>query len=149
MKRMQQGFTLIELMIVVAIIGILAAIALPAYKDYTVRAKMTEVVLAASSAKTGASEFYQGNLAFVDNAASVGVVDQTSKYVASVTWTSTAATDGEIIITTRGFNDPDIDAKTVSLLGVGDPANGKVQWTCRPGVTDPVPVQYMPSSCKG
>src|SRR5712692_11582503 len=59
MKRIQQGFTLIELMIVVAIIGILAAVALPAYQDYTVRAKMSEVVLAASSCRTTISEVWQ------------------------------------------------------------------------------------------
>ena len=59
MKRMQQGFTLIELMIVVAIIGILAAVALPAYQDYTKRAKMSEVVLAASACRTSITEIYQ------------------------------------------------------------------------------------------
>ena len=59
MKRVQQGFTLIELMIVVAIIGILAAIALPAYQDYTVRAKVSEVMLAASGMKTDIAEFFQ------------------------------------------------------------------------------------------
>src|SRR3977135_2377438 len=59
MKRIQQGFTLIELMIVVAIIGILAAVALPAYQDYTVRAKMSEVMLAASACRTSITELYQ------------------------------------------------------------------------------------------
>ncbi len=59
MKKMQQGFTLIELMIVVAIIGILAAVALPAYQDYTVRARMSEVLLAASSCRTTVTESYQ------------------------------------------------------------------------------------------
>ena len=59
MKRVQQGFTLIELMIVVAIIGILAAIALPAYQDYTVRAKVSEMMLAASGMKTDIAEYFQ------------------------------------------------------------------------------------------
>ena len=59
MKTIQKGFTLIELMIVVAIIGILAAVALPAYQDYTVRAKVSEVMLAASSAKVPVAEFFQ------------------------------------------------------------------------------------------
>ena len=62
MKRVQQGFTLIELMIVVAIIGILAAIALPAYQDYTIRAKVSEVVLAASNPKTNVAEFFQSRV---------------------------------------------------------------------------------------
>ena len=59
MKRLQQGFTLIELMIVVAIIGILAAVALPAYQDYTVRAKMSEILLAMSACRTSITEVYQ------------------------------------------------------------------------------------------
>ncbi len=59
MKSLQKGFTLIELMIVVAIIGILAAVALPAYQDYTIRAKMSEVLLAASACRTSITEIYQ------------------------------------------------------------------------------------------
>ncbi|MEP6657907.1 MAG: prepilin-type N-terminal cleavage/methylation domain-containing protein, partial [Betaproteobacteria bacterium] len=81
MKRVQQGFTLIELMIVVAIIGILAAIALPAYKDYTVRAKVSEVILAASSAKNAVAESAQINSVMP---ATLSVAGEASKYVASV-----------------------------------------------------------------
>nr|WP_149426541.1 pilin [Oryzomicrobium terrae] len=148
MKKAHSGFTLIELMIVVAIIGILAAVALPAYKDYTVRAKMSEVVLAASSAKTAASEYYQDKLKFVNNGTSVGVVSQSSKYVNSITWNSTGDTNGQIIVTAQGFNDTAIDTKTLALVGTGDPTNGKVTWVCQPGTTNPIPRNYLPSSCK-
>src|ERR1051325_10917025 len=83
MKHIQQGFTLIELMIVVAIIGILAAVALPAYQDYTVRAKMSEVMLAASSCRTSISEIYQSG-GSAPGAGNWGCETVTSKYVSSV-----------------------------------------------------------------
>ena len=85
MKRVQQGFTLIELMIVVAIIGILAAIALPAYQDYTVRAKVSEIMLAASGQKTSVSEFFQTRLQ-MPATASIGTVTQNSAYVSTVAY---------------------------------------------------------------
>ena len=100
MKRTQTGFTLIELMIVVAIIGILAAVALPAYKDYTVKAKMAEVVLAASQCRTTVAEVYQTAPAGTKPGANnwgCGEGTSSTKYVASVATTD----DGVIVITTR------------------------------------------------
>jgi type IV pilus assembly protein PilA len=91
MKRtMQKGFTLIELMIVVAIIGILAAVALPAYQDYTVRAKVSEAVIAGSSVKAGASEAFQtdsvaGLTAFATAFNSAAASTKTSKFVSAMT----------------------------------------------------------------
>ena len=89
MKKYQQGFTLIELMIVVAIIGILAAIAIPAYQDYTVRSKVSEAVVAASAAKAAVSEFAVSQNALPTTAAAAGFsTNINSKYVNSVTWDS-------------------------------------------------------------
>jgi len=95
MKHVQKGFTLIELMIVVAIIGILAAVALPAYQDYTVRAKVSEIILAASAQRTNVSEFFQTN-GRMPASASIGNVTQTSKYVDTIDYAQVDATNATI-----------------------------------------------------
>ena len=148
MKRVQQGFTLIELMIVVAIIGILAAVALPAYQDYTVRAKVSEVILAASAGRTTISEFYGTAGHMPANATSAAIETSGSKYVASVAYATTGDDDATITATAQnvGGSTP---SGTVTLTGVGTPATGKVEWTCGPGTTGtPMDRKYLPSSCK-
>ena len=157
MSKMQKGFTLIELMIVVAIIGILAAIALPAYQDYTKRAKMSEVILAASACRTTVSEVYQsGNSASGPTANNWGCENTTgsaSKYVATVQ----TDVNGVITVTTRGFNDATIDNRTVILtplnaagtaltvasIGATSPA----QWKCGP-VAGGIPTKFLPATCR-
>lgn len=138
MKKMQQGFTLIELMIVVAIIGILAAIALPAYQDYTVRAKVSEVILAASSGKVPVAEFFQTK-GVLPNSASVVLTVQTSQYVTGLVWNGTAVTatttDAAIGATGGGG--------TITMTPT-DAGNGVLNWTC--GGT--IPKKYRPASCK-
>ncbi|MDP1887820.1 pilin [Polaromonas sp.] len=145
MKRsMQKGFTLIELMIVVAIIGILAAVALPAYQDYTLRAKMSEVVLAASACRTSVTETYQTN-----NAASLPTAGNwgcevsgtgATKYVKLVSTNNM----GSVQVTARGTGNAGIDDKTMVLTPVV--VTGVITgWLCGAGT---LTEKYLPGSCR-
>ena len=135
MKRsIQKGFTLIELMIVVAIIGILAAVALPAYQDYTVRAKVSELILAASSAKTSVAESANA-LSAMPNTLSLTVNSQSSKYVSDVIYTTG-------VITVRATTaDSNISGGNITMTGTYQ--NGQVIWVCSGSVQS----KYRPASC--
>jgi type IV pilus assembly protein PilA len=142
MRSIQKGFTLIELMIVVAIIGILAAVALPAYQDYTVRAKTSEVVLAASGGKTAVAEAYQTLGHMPANATSAGVGTQTSPYVSDVAYSYTSATKS-LITATAGVKEPKISGSTVILTGSAG-TDGVVSWVC----TGTITAKYLPANCR-
>ena len=154
-KQLQQGFTLIELMIVVAIIGILAAVALPAYQDYTVRAKMSEVILAMSACRTSITEVYQSG-GSAPTANSWGCEQGTaSKYVNAVTTSS----DGAVTATVQGISSS-VDTSVVTLVPLANSnttatwaansGSGLFGWRCGVGGDGTtVNPKYLPGSCRG
>ncbi|RMH85302.1 prepilin-type N-terminal cleavage/methylation domain-containing protein [Pseudomonas sp. AOB-7] len=145
MKKVQQGFTLIELMIVVAIIGILAAIAIPAYQDYTIRAQVTEGMSLASGVRTAVSEVYQSTGSFPTGNGSAGVAAATAingNYVESVTVASTGTNTGTITALFSSGANPAITGQNLVLTGSG--SAGSVTWDCAGSVD----AKYRPSSCR-
>jgi type IV pilus assembly protein PilA len=146
MKKVQQGFTLIELMIVVAIIGILAAVAVPAYQDYTVRAKMAEGLSLASSAKTAVAEYFAGKGTLPTTNVMAGLPAAASINGNAIRQVTVGA-NGVITITTVGTASglpAAAAAKTFTLTPAT--AAGRVKWTCASG--GGVPAKYLPSECR-
>ena len=168
MNTAQKGFTLIELMIVIAIIGILAAIALPAYQDYTARAKVSEVVLAASTCRTAITEASQTG--FRTNPAANGfgcgeggtAAAPISKYVRTIA-TSAA---GVITVTAQNINQLGTGVNlslspysTVTAAGIGGTASAAadfnratvkpiIAWECAASATNGIAAKYLPASCR-
>ena len=161
MKTLQKGFTLIELMIVVAIIGILAAVALPAYQDYTIRAKMSEVILAMSSCRTSITEVYQSGPVTAPTADGWGceilTASQQTKYVAAVH----TDVDGKVAATIRNISSV-VDTSVVTLVPLSAAGAASVfttgqsqtlfGWSCGSTSFTPqttVSPKYLPGSCRG
>lgn len=147
--RKQQGFTLIELMIVVAIIGILAAIAIPAYQDYTIRAQVSEGLTLSSSAKVAATEYWQDRGTFPADNSTAGLgandgTDITGKYVSSVVLEDNVITVTYSAAAPQAANSK-IDGDAITLTA-STASGGSVVWTCAKNTIDED--KWVPSSCR-
>ena len=150
MKNMQKGFTLIELMIVVAIIGILAAVALPAYQDYTVRAKVTEGLSLAGAAKVAVAENAANGKGYASgftapaataNVASVGIVDATG--VITITYATSIDGGSKTILLTPSSGGTAFTGGTTASSTI--PTGGSVEWSCTGGTLS---AKYRPAQCR-
>ena len=148
MKTLQKGFTLIELMIVVAIIGILAAVAIPAYQDYIARAQVSEAVSLLGSAKTPFAEFFASQGAW-PTAASDVMGNTTGKYTSSISIgaSNTTAPGSVTLIGTMRASSVNVNIAS-STVGLNATDGGKV-WTCfTTGTPVPLASKYVPSNCR-
>jgi len=162
MTQKQQGFTLIELMIVVAIIGILAAIALPAYQDYTARAKLSEVTLSASACRTAISEASQTGFSAAPTANGFGCDENATGPVSQYVDTVTTDANGVITIKARNISQlgtnvsmelvPYSDANKTTASVAADFNSATLKpikgWKCQTSSTNGIESKYLPSSCR-
>ena len=143
MKRLQKGFTLIELMIVVAIVGILAAVAIPAYMDYVVRSKVSEGMAAMGACKTSVSEYANVNASLPADETSAGWTNIATKYVSAL-----VVNGGAITITLQNMNPSDPDGKTITLTPTAVGANATfiiTEWSCSTDASK----KFVPAQCRG
>ncbi len=145
MKK-QQGFTLIELMIVVAIIGILAAIAIPAYQDYTIRAQVSEGLSLSSGGKAAVAEFFQDAGTWPANNAAAGLEVSTNISGKYVTQVAVTAAGGNGVITVTYGNDANTNIAGDSLTLTAQDNVGSVEWVCANGAG--LLPKWLPAACR-
>ncbi|WP_279610005.1 pilin [Burkholderia contaminans] len=150
-KNAQKGFTLIELMITVAIVGILAAVALPAYQDYTIRAQISEGILLSEQFKPAITDFYANNGKLPQAESDLNVGIPAGKYS---TMTMVAGTNSSTVYVLTTFGNEAnqlVQGKQLTLMAQVVPGVDNLQWTCKgnSGISStPVPNKYLPISCK-
>lgn len=145
MRKMQQGFTLIELMIVVAIIGILAAIAIPAYQDYTIRAKVSEPMTFLDAAKVSMAEYYQSQGQMPPTGTAAGVnTTATSQYIQSISYTQDSTSQAHITLAVTSTLHSSLAGDTIVLQGTAN-GSGIIDWDCTGGT---LLAKYKPANCR-
>lgn len=145
-----KGFSLIELMIVVAIIGILSAIALPIYQDYITRAQVTEAIIFGASFKTNISEFFQTYGVMPTNNQEAGIEDLThpTSKITAVSY-QPQGNSGAIAVTLNASTISGIDSDaSIEWIGTGNLNTGIVEWTCGPGQNNGLANKFLPASCR-
>lgn len=149
MKMIQQGFTLIELMIVVAIIGILAAVAIPSYNDYTARAQVSEAMSLTSGTKTGLAEWYSDRGTFPVTVASV-TGSTSGKYVAALAFPTATGTDMVVTATLKGAGS--VNSAIAGLVFAISTTSGAQRWFCGTqgpyGASTTLLAKHLPAACK-
>ena len=141
------GFSLLELMIAIAIVGILTSLAIPAYQDYTIRAKVSEALQIAASAKFAVSEYYVSNGDLPSNMTQAGISDTATNYVSAVNYVKPEnENSGQIVLTMSNRVGADANGKKLVLEASID--SHVLKWKCRTAETDGLNVKYLPASCR-
>lgn len=145
-----QGFSLIELMIVIAIIGVLSTIALPIYQDYITRAQVVEGIFYGASFKTNISEYFQTFARMPSNAQEAGIefVDHPTSKITEIAYTS-QGDSGLITVSLNSANIVGIDTDaTIEWIGTGNAKTGIIEWRCGPGQNNGLASKFLPASCR-